>query len=52
MYSKNRKKMGKIADFAHFEPLWSLNANFAGHPVRFLIVNNEIVVFPYYNDFP
>ena len=27
------KKMGKIADFAHFEPLWSLNANFAGHPV-------------------
>ena len=27
------KKMAKIADFAHFEPLWSLNANFAGHLV-------------------
>ena len=27
------KKMPKIADFAHFEPLWNLNANFAGHPV-------------------
>ena len=26
------KKMPKIADFAHFESLWSLNANFAGHP--------------------
>ena len=27
------KKMAKIADFANFEPLWSLNANFARHPV-------------------
>ena len=27
------KKMRKIADFANFEPPWSLNANFAGHPV-------------------
>ena len=27
------KKMRKIADFANFEALWSLNANFAGHPV-------------------
>ena len=26
-------KMPKIADFAHFEPLWSLKASFAGHPV-------------------
>ena len=26
-------KMLKIADFANFEPIWSLNANFAGHPV-------------------
>ena len=25
--------MAKIADFAHFERLWSLNANFARHPV-------------------
>ena len=25
------EKMAKIADFAHFETLWSLNANFAGH---------------------
>ena len=27
------KKMAKIADFAHFERLWSLKASFAGHPV-------------------
>ena len=27
------KKMAKIADFAHFEPLWSLKVNFSGHPV-------------------
>ena len=27
------KKMAKIAAFAHFEPLWSINANFSGHPV-------------------
>ena len=27
------QKMRKIADFANFEHLWSLNANFAGHPV-------------------
>ena len=27
------KKMAKIADFACFEPLCSLNASFAGHPV-------------------
>ena len=27
------KKMAKIADFAHFGPLWSLNASFAGRPV-------------------
>ena len=32
LFSKKRKKMSKIADFAHLEPLWSLNANFAGHP--------------------
>ena len=25
--------MAKIADFAYFEPLWSLYASFAGHPV-------------------
>ena len=25
--------MPKIGDFARFEPLWSLNANFSGHPV-------------------
>ena len=29
--------MAKIADFVHFEPLWSLNANFAGHPVRYIV---------------
>ena len=28
------KEMPKIADFAHFEPPWSLNSNFSGHPVR------------------
>ena len=27
------EKMAKIADLAHFDPLWNLNANFAGHPV-------------------
>ena len=27
------KKMRKIADFANFEPLWSLNESFAEHPV-------------------
>ena len=27
------KKMRKIADFANFEPLWSLNESFAGHAV-------------------
>ena len=27
------EKPKKIVDFAHFEPLWNLNANFAGHPV-------------------
>ena len=26
-------KIAKIADFANFEPLWSLNASFAEHPV-------------------
>ena len=25
--------MAKIGDFVHFEPLWSLNTNFAGHSV-------------------
>ena len=30
---KKPKIMEKIADFANFEPLWSPNANFAGHPV-------------------
>ena len=33
IFEKSKKKTPKIADFAHFEPLWSLNANFAGHPV-------------------
>ena len=27
------KKMRKMADFANFEPLWSLNESFAEHPV-------------------
>ena len=27
------KAMAILADFAHFEPLCSLNASFAGHPV-------------------
>ena len=26
-------KMAKIPDFAEFEPPWSLNESFAGHPV-------------------
>ena len=30
---KKPKKMQKIADLANFEPLWSLNANLAGHPI-------------------
>ena len=30
---EKRKKMRKKCNFPNFEPLWSLNANFAGHPV-------------------
>ena len=27
------RKIADFANFANFEPFWSLNANFAGHPV-------------------